>query len=313
MTTVILAGLLATQAGSATYPVQPYYLYPADQPYHKAYEEAANKIAKEIQDWYKERVGTTFRLKPLIVKQSKLSYAQMRGGANPSEEVLADKQKMPRWWEGVEQSVGGWKDREVTWVFAQGGGGYAAANLIRTYAGIGMFGDWVLEPISGVREPAAITADLATWQVQGGVPMGTTAHELGHAFGLHHPDDYPGKSIMRWHGDYPKTDLLDHELLILRNSPYFVPNAYSAQAPWVDFENEDKMVWDTIVRVRGRGFKEGDELEFVDVKKTIVTRPMVIEPGAVTVRVPKEIGPGFIRARRGDLKGNAVPVNFYPK
>ena len=60
------------------------------------------------------------------------------------------------------------------------------------------------------------------------MPKGTTAHELGHAFGLHHPDRYPGKSIMRWHGDYPNAPLMRHERMLLRESPFFVENAFDA-------------------------------------------------------------------------------------
>lgn len=308
----MLCAMVALGLMAADYSVQPYYLYPADQPYHPEYAATAEEVAKDIQAWYMEKAGVTFRLKPLLVKRSPMTYLEMRAGKAPSDEAKADKTKMPFWWEGVERSVGGWKAKEVTWVFAQGGGGYAAANLIGDYAGIGMFGDWVLEPISGVREPAAITADMATWQVKGGVPMGTTAHELGHAFGVHHPDDYPGKTIMRWHGDYPDTGFLPHEVLILKNSPFFVKDAFDPKAPWLDFENQDAMRWGEKVTLRGRGFAAGDTIEIVTVDGSFPVKPSEIGPNAMVVTIPEGVGPGFIRSRRGSLRGNGVPVNFYP-
>jgi hypothetical protein len=305
MTTAILAALALSAPGHGDFVVYPFYVYPSDQPYHREYVDAIRKVVVEVQDWYQKKAGVTFRLAPLQVKRGK-DYASMRGA--PADKL----QELPRWWQSLEETVGGYKPKRVYWIFAQGGGGFAGANLIGDWTGIGVFGDWVLEPISGVREPKAIHSGFATWQVQGGTPKGTTVHELGHAFGLHHPDNYEGKTIMRWHGDYPDTGLLPHEAMILRNSPFFVPNAYDATAPHLDFENADVMKWGETVELRGKGFAAGDKVEFRDTRQSIVVEPELVN-GTLKVAVPTNLGPGFIRVLRGKLRSNVVPVNFYEK
>lgn len=308
----MLAAILSATLLQQQWLVQPYYVYPADQPFHKEYVAAINQCTKEIQDWYQTQAGVTFRLAPLKVVQSKQSYREMRGSEVPGEneksrEKLMD---MPNCWPALEKAVGGWKPRQVAWVFAQGGGGVAEANLVGHWQGMGIFGDWVLEPISGVREPKAIHAGHATWEVKGGTPKGTTAHELGHAFGLHHPDGYEGKSVMMAHWDYPNTGLLPHEILILKNSPFFVAGAFDAAAPHVDFENQDVAHWGETLHLGGKRFKTGDKVEFVDVARTVTVdaRP---KDGKLIVTVPGDQGPGFVRVRRGKLRSNLVPVNIY--
>ncbi len=303
--------------------VQPFYVYPSDQPMHPEYARAIEKLVVEVQDWYRSKAGVTFRLAPLKVLKGD-EYLTMRAGLSPTDEVRADIQKLPAWWDSLLRIVRGPQPKSVAWVFAQGGGGFAGANLWGDYGGFATFGDWVLEPISGVREPAAIHSGFATWQVQGGTPKGTTVHELGHAFGLHHPDKYPGKSIMRWHGDYPDTGLLPHEVMILKRSPFFVSRAYDENGPWLDFEIADTCFAGEKLDLTGRGFAMGMRAEFrwVDYPET-ETRGAPAERSAwapaevvsdtrARVHVPVGYEAGFLRVWIGRKKSNAVPVNGYP-
>src|SRR5688572_15006427 len=121
-------------AGPNDYVVQPYYTYPSDQPYHAEYVEAVKKAVVEIQDWYKKKAGITFKLAPLIVKKGP-DYLTMRAGKSPTPEAIKDKTQLPVWWESQEKVVGGWKDKQIVWIFAQGGGGFAAGNLVNKWAG----------------------------------------------------------------------------------------------------------------------------------------------------------------------------------
>ena len=121
--------------------------------------------------------------------------------------------------DGVEQ----WETQTVALIFSAGGGGYAGANQYTNYTGFGITGDWTLEPISGVTNTWGIPCSYSDgWQCATGVPEGSPAHELGHAFGLPHPgEQYVGQSIMEWHGDYPAVGFIQQEIDFLFNSPFF--------------------------------------------------------------------------------------------
>ncbi len=209
------------------YLVKPYLVYPKDMPMYPEYELAVKDYMLELRQWYLEKVGKTFNMAPLKVIRSSYNYVTMRCGEDPAPDCIGDPAKLEGNWgmfmnKAIHNGVEKWEERTVALVFGAGGGGYAGANVYPNDARWAIVADWVLEPISGIKNDWGIPCSYSDgWQCSGGTPKGTPAHEIGHAFGLPHPDDYDGDSIMKWHGGYPEVGFLPHEIEILRKSPFF--------------------------------------------------------------------------------------------
>jgi hypothetical protein len=311
------AGLLGSPVGAAAsreFVVQPYYVYPSDQPYHPEYARAIRKLAHEIQRWYLDRVGMTFKLASLKIVRSPNDYLTMRCGFSPTDDCRANRQDLSFWLLGVNLAVP-FSAHQSNWIFAQGGGGFAGANLYYDFNTFAILGDWVLEPISGVPEPAAITCAYATWQCLGGVPKGAAAHELGHTFGLHHPPPWvEGMSLMRWHGDYPDTGLLPYEVMILRESPFFNDHAYDVGGPFLYYGYTDtEPACDELLSLVGKAFVPADaKVEFRDINHSVFVTPESGYESGLSARVPAGMAPGYLRVWQGGLRSNVLPMNFAP-
>ncbi len=311
------AALIAPAAAHAAPPpqiyVEPYYVYPSDQPSHQEYVDAINALALEVQQWYRDHAGVTFKLKPLKIVRGG-TYIDMRCGTPAPQECIDNRQDLRNWWGSMLSLTEGFKSFRSAWVFGQGGGGFAGANRLDNFAGFALLGDWVLEPISGVAEPQAIPCSFADWQCSGGAPKGAAAHELGHTFGLLHPDGYEGHSLMAWHGDYPDTSLNPWEIDILRNDLAMRPNAWRARDPYVSFFTSDVLYWGQTAYIGGTGFAVGDRVAFTDATHTVTAPAQVSNPYFLQVQVPSDLSGGYLRlVRKGNTRSNVVPVNFYPQ
>ncbi|MBI1984813.1 MAG: peptidoglycan-binding protein [Candidatus Wildermuthbacteria bacterium] len=226
--TAISFNIASITTARTSFFVKPYLVYPADKPMYPQYEIAVNSYLTELQNWYKDKVGATFTLKPLVVVRSSFNYLTMRCGPTPTEACVNDLSKLEGNWgmymnmaihNGQEQ----WEAETATLVFGAGGGGFAGANVYSNYTAYAITGDWVLEPISGIPNTWGIPCSYSDgWQCVEGVPKGSPAHELGHAFGLPHPgEQYASQTIMQWHGNFPSPAFLQQEIDALKQSPFF--------------------------------------------------------------------------------------------
>jgi hypothetical protein len=212
-----------------TFVVKPYLVYPADKPTYPEYESGLQNYLTELQQWYCDKVGLTFNMAPLEVVISQFNYLNIRCGPNPSTACINDpsilNSNLPQYMNlSINNSAEFWEEQTIALVFAAGGGGFAGGRVDSANSGFAVVGDWAIEPITGKANDWGIPCTFSDgWQCAANVAQGTPAHELGHAFGLFHPDPatYPGDSIMKWHGGYPTVGFLPHEIEYLRQSPYF--------------------------------------------------------------------------------------------
>ncbi|MEM5797529.1 MAG: hypothetical protein QXD72_01120 [Candidatus Aenigmatarchaeota archaeon] len=145
----------------------------------------------------------------------------------------------------VHQDWNQFPSNRIVWVLAIGGGGYAGARQYPTGGGFAMVGDAAIyatldNDCARVKDryflvdnpPNAKDSCMNTWLPSGkiyGFGVGALAHELGHAFGLPHPDSYGYSSgSIQWaqtllgeHWNYPNTGLLDEDRNILATSKFF--------------------------------------------------------------------------------------------
>lgn len=175
-----------SKAFGAKYLVKPYVFYSGgvETINYRIAKMAIEGVLHDIQAWYCLRVGKTF------------SFLPVRKVSSP---IL-----------GLEDNA------TINLIVGVGWGGYAVgAKYGGDYNGGFVFvGDWVLSPLVG--RPCI---GPNRWECTGGFPKGTIVHELGHAFGLSHPEQ--GESVMRHHGGFPEVGLLPSEVEFLRQSPFF--------------------------------------------------------------------------------------------
>ncbi len=292
------------------------YLRPSDLPHRQAYYDAMVETMTAARSWYQAHAGITFK-EPEFRTVVGPSYLTMRCGSVPDAACAGDLSKIPMWASSVEAAVGGYPSRQVTVVFSEGGGGYAGGAVQGTYAGFAITGDWVLGPITGIMEPnthnCAVAGSAGAPYCTKNAAIGTVVHEMGHAFGLFHPN-VAQPTIMSDHTAWPNTSMLDYEIKALGLSPVFVSGVESPNGPWINFSNFN---WQVVVApgstltLYGTNLLGTDRVEFLSGVQSIYVTPTNVTLGSLTVTVPSNATAGYVRAHRGTVPGNSVPVNIW--
>ena len=245
-------GHVQRQVGDAH--VQPVLYLPADEPFSAERLALQVQAVRDAQAWYAERLnGITFFAQPLIVQRSAHAFAALAGN------------DFQNWWPLPAAEFAGWgmpwndSSRIKLLILAQGAGAWAGADsenggiLAEAEAGnvsaghlggLAVVGD---SSIGGILAGICPREGIASWRRPSGdawwcswnTYRGTIAHELGHTFGLPHPDAFrPGfrcdsavVTNMQCHWAWPGDSLLPFEAAHLRSLPVFGPDAWTAWQP----------------------------------------------------------------------------------
>jgi len=265
--------------------VVPVYLVPRDYavpldrvPYHV-------DVVDDVRRWYGRATGgRTFTAEPLIVQVSRHTFA----------ELAAD--SFQAWWPLLQREFADyglpWNRRsKIKLVFlTNGAGAWAGADSENggidsigaaghtddgDWGGLAVIGDSSAGGVfAGVCPEHAIpgTGDRGrgggtAWWCSGTTYRGTLAHELGHTFGLPHPDlfrpgfrcaDSTAYSQMQCHWEYARERLFDYEVTHLRSLSFFASDTAPAFTRLTDVPAASAIRW------RRARLEAGDSLTWVD-------------------------------------------------
>ncbi len=188
-----------------------YLITPKDKPFNAGYYNALSTTTVQLQAWYKLQMGgKTFVLNPLVLDTLTGLHNTEWYNGNNGDQSGTD----PRFYGyyntfyEMQQLLGsGFNTSDyVYFVYVAAPGGGAGT------AGFCAMGDQDLKGLLG-QNPENLNPNR--W-------IGGGGHELGHAFGLPHPDNQNGQSIM-WTGYliYPDCLLQQSDKDILNASPFF--------------------------------------------------------------------------------------------
>jgi hypothetical protein len=275
---LLLAGLLvpSTPAGAqsaATGPrVVPVYLVPSDLPIPVDRIAKTAEALAAVRHWYARVLrGRTYRSDPLIVQVSRHDFA----------EFAAD--SFQAWWPLLQSEFKryglDWEDPDtkMLWI-ANGAGAWAGSDSEN--GGIDSMSQAGRMP-RGDRGGLAVVGDSSVGGVLAGVCPdsgrtgtawwcswktfeGTLAHELGHTWGLPHPDaflkgfrcaDSTAWTNMQCHWGFPFDSLLPYEQIHLRSLRYFeyseeegyrlmtAPGHVRGELREISFDRDRELLW----------------------------------------------------------------------
>lgn len=262
--------------------VIPIYLVPRDASFPMRGVAYDAQVLADVRAWYGRVLGgRTFVYEPLVVQESRHTFA----------ELAAD--SFQAWWPLLQEEFAayGWpwnKHSKFKLLFlTHGAGAWAGSDSENggldstsqagkvdkgNWGGLAVIGD---SSVGGVfakvcPEVAHGKADstIATaWWCSGSTYRGTVAHELGHTWGLPHPEaftkgfrcaDSTAYTIMQCHWWWEKPALLPYEITHLQSLDFF---QFDTAPAFVLLAQTQAL---SVVRGRSTALERGDSVVWVD-------------------------------------------------
>jgi len=275
--------------------VIPVYLVPRDAGFSTAGLHYQIEVLRDVRRWYGEVLaGRTFVSEPLTVQVSRFTFAQLAADS------------FQAWWPLLQREFAddglSWNRRAKfkllllthtagAWAGSdsENGGLDSASQAGRVdkgnWGGFAVIGDssvaGVLARVCPEVSHGKADSTVATaWWCSGSTYRGTVAHELGHTFGLPHPDAFrPGfrcadstaYTIMQCHWWWGRAGLLDYEVTHLRSLDFFAFDTLPAYRLLAD---QPALVERHTRRVR---LEAGDSLAWMDGRGGGTAYPWAIE------------------------------------
>ena len=201
------------------------YLVPSDQAVDPIKEAFFRCAMQYVQGWYRTSTGESFRwsFRTLKAKSTAATFDCARDVNDPAcyDRVVADLKGagLPVYAEGtalavaLQSNLSTWRGTRIEGAAASNAGGFMLLGA-----------DLFKQLIDAKCAPAACKT---TWKGNGHTGdfvTGGIAHELGHAFGLPHPDPNEAggtQSVMGSHYSFPVNTFLPRELVALKANPLF--------------------------------------------------------------------------------------------
>jgi len=225
----------------------PVHVIPADLEFEQRHLALNHMALEDVRQWYARSLGgATFQSDPIVVQRSRHTFA----------ELSAD--DFQAWWPLLTEEFRKyglpWNERSdfKLLMLVQGAGGWAGADSENggiesvaeggetdkgEYGGVVLIGDSSASGISQGVCPVDGIEGGTVWWCNWNTYRGTIAHELGHTWGVPHPDAFlpgrpdgtrrrwdcgsDGNTVMQCHWNFPNDSLLAYEARHMRSLRFF--------------------------------------------------------------------------------------------
>ena len=262
--------------------VVPIYLVPNGDTVPHASLAYHVPVLEDVRRWYgRVTAGRTFVSEPLTVQISRHSFAELSADSFQAWWPLLQRELADYGWSWnrrarfkllfLTHEAGAWAGSD-----SENGGIDSTSQAGRVdkgnWGGLAIIGDSSVGGVLGgvcpeVSRGKADSTVATAWWCSGSTYRGTVAHELGHTFGLPHPDAFrPGfrcadstaYTIMQCHWWWGRAGLLDYEITHLRSLDFFRFDTLPA------YEMLTESCQPSAITSQLRRFEQGDSLTWVD-------------------------------------------------